>query len=418
MGDISQPLVSVIVPAYNAAVFIGQTLKSLLNQTYRHFEVLIIDDGSTDETATIAQNFIDQDERFRLIQQPNAGVAAARNHGIKVSQGEFIAFLDADDLWHRENIEKQVKRLVVEPESVGMVFSWSADIDQKNLWTSNIRASPYYGNIFPIMLVSNVVGNASASTIRRSCLEDIGTYNTDFVNQQAQGCEDWDLYLRISEKYQVVLVPELLVGYRQLQGSMSRNIDDMNRSKTLALKRINEQYPQVYSTVMQWCHAIDSLQLGKKYCNEGCNQQAWSAVSQAYKTDWAMTLCAFGSYSLVSQLLWQSTYHLFTQQQSANEHSMEVNAPSSAQFTLNNRFLIKRYITVFLLQLFPENLLRSLRIKWIHSQICPDRHFPQSVSLKTLLEARLSAIHNSYREFYNGCISSAHDASDHEAMQV
>lgn len=216
----------------------------------------------------------------------------------------------------------------------------------------------------------------------------------------------------------MVLLPELLVGYRQVQGSMSNNIDEMNRSKTLALQRINDQYPQVYSTIIQWSEASDCLYLGKKYYSEGYHQQAWKAVLKAFQTDWAMTLCTLKSYSLVTQLLRQSIYPHVTEQVPLQEHTTEPDTSKSAPIPLNNRFLIKRYLTVFILLFFPDTLLQALRIRWIHSQICPERHPPQSVSLKTLLGARLSAIHHSYKDFYNGCSGSAHPASHHEAIYV
>jgi glycosyltransferase involved in cell wall biosynthesis len=102
------PLVSVIIPAYNAAKFIAETIESVLSQIYQNIEIVVVDDGSQDETSTIVRQFAARDRRVRLIQQANAGVAAARNCAIQNSQGEFIVPIDADDIWYPQKIDKQV----------------------------------------------------------------------------------------------------------------------------------------------------------------------------------------------------------------------------------------------------------------------------------------------------------------------
>ncbi len=102
-------LVSVIIPAYNACVTVERTISSVVNQTYSNLEVLVVDDGSTDETALLVQRMADADPRIRLLQKPNGGLVSARNFGIAHASGEFIAPIDADDLWHPEKIAKQVR---------------------------------------------------------------------------------------------------------------------------------------------------------------------------------------------------------------------------------------------------------------------------------------------------------------------
>ena len=100
--------VSVIIPAYNAAATVERTIASVLNQSYTNLEVLVVDDGSTDETAALVQQMVDVAGRIRLLQKPNGGLVSARNHGIAHATGEFIAPVDADDLWHPQKIAKQV----------------------------------------------------------------------------------------------------------------------------------------------------------------------------------------------------------------------------------------------------------------------------------------------------------------------
>ena len=125
MGLHPLPLVSVIIPAYNTAAFISKTLDSVLSQTYRNLEVLVVDDGSQDETPEIVKLIAQSDRRVTLLRQANAGVAAARNLAIQKSSGEYIAPIDADDIWFPQNLEKQVQYMLEASPLVGLVYAWS-----------------------------------------------------------------------------------------------------------------------------------------------------------------------------------------------------------------------------------------------------------------------------------------------------
>src|SRR5438309_8460832 len=118
----SEPLVSIIIPCYNAEKYIGQTNESIFNQTYKNFEILVINDGSTDESMEIIKKYQQLDARIKYIDQSNKGVANARNKGIEESKGNIIAFLDADDAWEPENLEVKVKILLSDP-NLFWVFS-------------------------------------------------------------------------------------------------------------------------------------------------------------------------------------------------------------------------------------------------------------------------------------------------------
>ena len=123
-------LVSVVIPTYNAAATIGETLDSVRAQTHRRLDIVVVDDGSTDRTPEIVRAHAAQDGRVRLLQQANAGVAAARNAAIAAGQGEFIAPIDADDLWRRDKIERQLGALQRGGGRVGLVYTWSMLIDE------------------------------------------------------------------------------------------------------------------------------------------------------------------------------------------------------------------------------------------------------------------------------------------------
>ena len=129
-----------------------------------------------------------------------------------------------------------------------------------------------------------------------------------------------------------------------------------------------------------------------------------------------MTLCTLKSYSLVSKLLWRSVCHPFVGQQPLQKSTRRATPTKPAQCVSNNRFKVKRYITVFLLMLFPDNLLLSLRIKWIHSQICPEHRSPQSISLKTFFGARLSAVNKGRTDIYGVSRSTADKTSDKKGV--
>ncbi|WP_199296222.1 glycosyltransferase family 2 protein [Trichocoleus sp. FACHB-591] len=293
------PLVSVIIPAYNAEHFIAKTLESVINQTYKSIEVLVVDDGSSDRTAEIVNQISQNDSRIVLLQQSNLGVAAARNLAIQTAKGEFIAPIDADDIWYRTNLEKQVCCLLQAPASVGLVYSWSADIDEADWQTGEYRASLIEGSVFRTLLCHYFLGNASSTLIRRSCLERVGNYNCNFKQQNAQGCEDWDLYLRIAEHYQFRVVPEFLVGYRKLPASMSRDFTSMAKSHALMLRAIRQKYSDIPALIYRLSSSSFYLYLARQ-SYQGKNYLAslfW--LTAAFKIDFTTSLLRPGFYILL-----------------------------------------------------------------------------------------------------------------------
>jgi glycosyltransferase involved in cell wall biosynthesis len=243
------PLISVIIPAYNAEAFIGETLESVLVQTYRHIEILVIDDGSQDETANIVRSFAERDSRVCLIQQPNAGVVLSRNRGIQLAKGELIAPLDADDVWMPENLEKQVLCMIRSEPSVGVVYSWSFDIDEQSNPMGKFHAYTIEGSVYGTLLCHFFLSNASSSLIRKTCLEKVGLYRTQ--KDLPQGCEDWELYLRLAEFYQFKAVPQFLVGYRKHLNGMTNNTEVMAKFLSLIWEQTLKKYPYIPKFVYQ-----------------------------------------------------------------------------------------------------------------------------------------------------------------------
>lgn len=240
-----QALVSVIIPAYNASAFIGYTLDSVLAQTYTALEVLVVDDGSQDGTAAIVQGYQQRDARVRLLRQSNAGVAAARNRAIAAATGEWIAPLDADDIWFPPHLERLMQAMLQAPASVGVVYGWSVDLGEQGNLTGGMRAAQISGQVYGTLVGHNFLGNASASVIRRSALAQVGGYDSRLRSRQAQGCEDWDLYLRLAEQFEFQAVPTFSVGYRKPSNSMSADYQQMARSHRYVMAAVQQRHPDL-----------------------------------------------------------------------------------------------------------------------------------------------------------------------------
>ena len=220
------PLVSIVVPAYNAASFIGQTLKSIIEQTYKNIEVIVVNDGSKDNTADLVRSFAQADSRITLVEQQNLGVSAARNLGIEKLKGEFIALIDADDIYYPQAIEKLTNTILQADDSVGVVYGWSAHIDESENLTGSFNCSTFEGDVYKDLIQSQFVGNASAFLARRSCIDKTGYFDRQIL----PGCADWDFLLKLGERYQFKVVPEFLIGYRKLSTSMSSDFAKMEKA--------------------------------------------------------------------------------------------------------------------------------------------------------------------------------------------
>jgi len=162
-----RPLVSAIIPAFNAAAVIERTVGSVIAQTYPAMEILVVDDGSTDETSSIVKNLATDDSRIRLLQQENKGVSAARNLGIKYARGKYIAPLDAGDIWLPEKIEKQVEVFRASPATVGLVYTQSVLIFEEGKPSVYPKGRKEEGSVFISLLLGNFLQNGSAPLIRR-----------------------------------------------------------------------------------------------------------------------------------------------------------------------------------------------------------------------------------------------------------
>lgn len=238
-----EQLVTVIIAAYNAEKTIDETLHSVRAQSYRKLEILVVDDGSSDATRKIVEKHVGEDPRVQLICQENGGVAAARNHGIAEARGEYIAPIDADDLWRPTKIEKQMKEMRDRGPKVGLVYTWFAGIDEKGRIVFKAHPSDE-GHVLAKMCLENVPGNASSALMRRKAVLEAGGYDPSLRLRNAQGCEDWKLYFAIAENYEFAVIREFLTYYRVTAGSMSTDVLRMLRSHDLVLSDSRKTHPE------------------------------------------------------------------------------------------------------------------------------------------------------------------------------
>jgi glycosyltransferase involved in cell wall biosynthesis len=194
--------VAVIVPCHNAASYLPRALDSVLAQTYSHFRLCVVDDGSTDETAKILRRYADY---VSCVRQQRAGVAAARNRGISVSKGRYIAFLDADDYWLPTKLERQIELLEQNP-GFGLVCSDCETIEGgKSIGAYFLnRRVPKAGKLFELLTRECFVFTPTV-VVRRACVQEVGLFN-----ESLEVSEDFDLWLRISARWDVAVVPEVL----------------------------------------------------------------------------------------------------------------------------------------------------------------------------------------------------------------
>lgn len=241
----SAALVSVVIPAYNAGSTLDETLRSARSQTHGALEIVVVNDGSTDETRAIAEHHAAIDDRVQVVNQDNAGLAAARNAGWRRARSDVIAFLDADDLWAPQKIERQLEALQTGGERVGLVYCGSVRIDAKGIVTAQWAVPRCEGDVLEQMFTGNFVGNGSVALVRRQALIDATGFETALRAADAQGCEDYLLQCRVAETYHFAVVPEHLVGYRCSPDNMSSNRPRMLRSWMLVVNEMLGRHPQL-----------------------------------------------------------------------------------------------------------------------------------------------------------------------------
>ena len=217
--------VSVIVPAYDAESTLPDTVDFIQRQTFQNFELIVIDDGSTDGTLEWLRSV--PDPRLRVFSYPNGGPAVARNRGIERSRGEFISFIDLDDLWTPDKLALQLQALRQQPEAA-LAYSWTAFVDKHGDFLFAKDASCCEGVVYAELLRHCFVASGSNILVRKSCALAVGGFDTALPAAQ-----DWDFYLRIAARWRFAVVPRYQILYRIWERAFSA---DAQRSEEAMLR--------------------------------------------------------------------------------------------------------------------------------------------------------------------------------------
>ncbi|MEN9229285.1 MAG: glycosyltransferase family A protein [Thermostichus sp. DG02_5_bins_236] len=232
------PLISVIIPAFNAALTLEETLRSVMNQSFPDIEILVIDDGSEDETVAIAKRLAAEDSRIYIFSYSNGGVSVSRNRGVCHARGEYLSFIDADDLWTSNKLQAQYEALQTYKEAA-VAYSWTDNIDARgNLVQEGIRTQAT-GYILPELLQVNLLQSGSNPLIKRFALENVGGFDESLLN-----ADDWDMWLRLAQHYEFALVTKPQVLYRRSETSKSTRVLRMEQHARRVIEKAFTQAPK------------------------------------------------------------------------------------------------------------------------------------------------------------------------------
>ena len=273
-----QPLVSVIMPAYNSAQTIGTAINSVLMQDYLNWEIIIIDDGSTDDTLNEIRKF--KDARIKVFSQDNQGPSVSRNYGIKIANGEYIAFLDADDFWEKDKLNLQLQMLCNSEERMGLVHSNYYEFDHKRSYLPKpfryTKMLNLEGNVYESLVIHNFVATLTV-IVKREVFDNIGYFDTSL-----KAPEDWDLWIRIAKKYTFGYIPTPLARYRLNPSGISKNYYAFEKELQKVINRylIAENHPQTSQKFGLW---LFYRHMAHGYARHGDFCRSFDRLSKAFR---------------------------------------------------------------------------------------------------------------------------------------
>lgn len=256
------PEISIIIPTYNSEKTIKETIASVQHQDFADFELIVIDDGSTDNTVEVVKNI--NEPRLKLFVYENGGVAVARNRGIANSSGEFISFLDADDLWSSDKLSAQLKTLQ-QSFKAKVAYSWTSFVDDQGKHLFSGSRFCYEGNVYPQLVQTNFLTNASNILIDRDVLDLVQGFNP-----QLAYTADWDFYLRLAQNFEFAVVPKYQIFYRQSANSMSSKVEPLKEESLSLLDRVYHTATDELKTCKNKSYSILYLYCADLYRNKAC----------------------------------------------------------------------------------------------------------------------------------------------------
>lgn len=245
----NEPLISIITPTYNREDYIAQAIESVLVQSYPHFEMIIVDDGSTDDTKNLLRRF-QGDSRIRYSYQKNQGQSVARNKGLSVAQGDYICFLDSDNYWFSNKLEKSLKAFSENPK-IDIVYGDIVTVDEQGNELTRDNMRRYSGEITRYLLRDNCV-SMNTAMVRQRCFGELGGLDTS-----CKVADDYEMWLRFSAKYTYLYLHEYLAYYRVMRNQISSNKDKRFLYNEKILRNFQQRFPQAVSPeVFQegWCY--------------------------------------------------------------------------------------------------------------------------------------------------------------------
>ena len=262
-----------MIPNYNHARYLGQAIESALAQTYPHVEVIVVDDGSTDDSGTVAAAYGD---RIRYIYQRNAGLSAARNTGVQAAQGEYIALLDADDLVEPAYAERLLAVLAQAPAAAGAYCGFRF-VDQENRPLNRVESRTTSPDALYGALLNGNYRVPESLLARRACYAAMGEFDTSL-----RACEDWDVWLRFSRHYSLIGIDDVLIRYRVVVGSMSSDPRRMldNRLVVLA-KHVGSQPAYGGASPAHQAYAYAYFRTAMEYYQAGNPDAGYNSLLEA-----------------------------------------------------------------------------------------------------------------------------------------
>jgi glycosyltransferase involved in cell wall biosynthesis len=260
----SVPLVSVIIPVYNGANYIAETIDSVLHQPVRDLEIIVVDDGSTDHLKEVLEQFIAKNQ-IVYISQVNQGVSIARNHGYRKSRGQYIAFLDADDVWLNDNLETKLNKF--ESGEFGLVHSDAFVINEHSSKLQQMLCGKE-GNLLEDMLAWNgtQVPGPSSILIKREVIEEIGLFD-----EQLSTSADQDFFIRVAARYKIGRVDKPTWMYRIHGNNMHKNIARMEHDVLRVFDKANKANLFCTSSFKRKCFSQMYLILAASWAGDGKN---------------------------------------------------------------------------------------------------------------------------------------------------
>lgn len=271
------PKVSVVIATYNHAHFLAEAIQSVLDQTYQDFELLVVDDGSTDDTRQVMAGFADS--RLHYFYQENRGYSAARNRAIRASSGVYIALLDADDLWLAHKLEVQAAYLDRHPE-VGLVHGSYYRMDKEGCILSVCRQRPPLSeSVFKHLLRRNFIGTPTV-VVRKRCLDQLGLFD-----ESLRTTADWDLWLRLSRRHQISYLDQILAKYRLHDQNIHKDMERKTRNRFRILDKVfsDPELPESARELEQLAYGHAHLVIGRAYFARRQMRQARHYLIEAVK---------------------------------------------------------------------------------------------------------------------------------------